>query len=433
MKERLYLGVGRACITPPIGTELYGYAPGVISTSVHDDLSVTALFFSFGEKRALLLSVTVASIQTELSDSIRARIESLYGIPRDACILHCTHTHSAPNLTGSVGWGEIDRGYYEEIFLPRLLSALGDAVRSPVRVRMGIATGQSLIGINRRELTEDNRVRLGQNPWGTFDPTMTVLSFINGEGKPIANVVHYGMHGTCAGKNLEISRDWSGVMTDALEKQSGAVTCFVNGSEGDVGPRLTNGETTGEGDVSYVDIHGAWAANDAVRIWKTIRAYREASLDFFEGTVALPLEKRIDYEAAKAGCKMYTDTVNLAGAKAHYYREQVRLYEEGYIDRSARTVSQTVVRIGDVAIVSTPFELFSEIGMRIARHSPIPHTLTLSNANGSEGYLVTQDQLCRGGYETDMFKHGYLQPYADDADWHMLTDTLKNIEKVKEE
>lgn len=433
MENVLYLGIGRENITPPIGTALYGYTPDVISSSVHDDLSVTALYFSCGEVRALLLSATVASIQTALADEIRERIEELYGIPRAACILHCTHTHSAPNLTGTVGWGDIDSVYYDSIFLPRLLHAVVEAVRAPIPVKMGVAAGESLIGVNRRELKADNTVVLGQNPWGPFDPTMTVLSFVDFGGKPIANVVHYGMHGTCAGKNYEISRDWSGVMIDELEKQSGAVTCFINGPEGDVGPRLTNGETTGCGDVSYVDIHGAWAANDAVRILKTIRAYKNVTLTVLDGTVELPLEGRIDYATAKAECEKHTETVNLAGAKAHYYREQVRLYEAGYIDQPVRTVPQSVVRIGDVAIVSTPFELFSEIGLRIARHSPIPYTLTLSNTNGSEGYLVTQDQLCRGGYETDMFKHGYLQPYADDADWHMLTDTLKNIEKLKED
>jgi hypothetical protein len=91
------------------------------------------------------------------------------------------------------------------------------------------------------------------------------------------------------------------------------------------------------------------------------------------------------------------------------------------------------VRIGDAAFVSAPFEQFSEIGMRVSVHSPIPYTLMLSNTNGSEGYLVTEDQICRGGYEVDMFKHGYLQPYADDADWHMIKESLKNIENIRED
>jgi hypothetical protein len=220
-------------------------------------------------------------------------------------------------------------------------------------------------------------------------------------------------------------------MIDMLERESGAVTCFFNGPEGDVGPRLSNKQTVG--DIRYVEEHGAWAGRDAIQIYRRIRTYAEVSMDCFSGTVSLPLDRRIGYEEAKRGCEEYRDTVNLAGAKAHYYRTQVRLYEEGYEDQPARIFPQTLVRIGDAAFVSSQFEQFSEIGMRVSVHSPIPHTLMLSNTNGSEGYLVTEDQICRGGYEVDMFKHGYLQPYADDADWHMIKESLKNIENIRED
>jgi hypothetical protein len=86
-------------------------------------------------------------------------------------------------------------------------------------------------------------------------------------------MVHYGMHGTCAGSNYEISRDWSGVMCDMLEKDSKAITAFVTGPEGDVGPRLSNGRTTGNRDITYVYEIGNKAALDAVKIYKSIRVY----------------------------------------------------------------------------------------------------------------------------------------------------------------
>ena len=42
MNHPLTLGVGRRVITPPVGSNLYGYRPDVISESVHDDLTATA-------------------------------------------------------------------------------------------------------------------------------------------------------------------------------------------------------------------------------------------------------------------------------------------------------------------------------------------------------------------------------------------------------
>ncbi len=50
-------------------------------------------------------------------------------------------------------------------------------------------------------------------------------------------------------------------MTDAVEKESGAITAFFNGPEGDVGPRLSNGRTVG--DLRHVHELGKMAAKDA--------------------------------------------------------------------------------------------------------------------------------------------------------------------------
>ena len=65
--------------------------------------------------------------------------------------------------------------------------------------------------------------------------------------------------------------------------------------------------------------------------------------------------------------------------------------------------------------------------MRVAKERPFPYTLSLSNTNGSEGYFVTEDQICRGGYEIDMFKTGYDQPYADNADLYLVNETLRTL------
>jgi hypothetical protein len=239
------------------------------------------------------------------------------------------------------------------------------------------------------------------------------------------------MHGTCAGRNHEISRDWAGVMVDDVERVSGAITAFFNGAEGDVGPRLTNGLTVGNCDITFAERHGAVAAADAVSIYNRTVAYHDAELSVFAGEVDIPLDKRIDYEVAKAEYEKFKEcTVNIKAQKSHYYKTPVELYENGYVDKKSRTVPQTIIRIGDVAFIAFPYELFSEIAMRIAVEKKVPYTLSLSNSNGCEGYFVTEDQICRGGYEIEMFKTGYIQPYANNADWHLVNQTLKNLDKL---
>jgi len=56
--------------------------------------------------------------------------------------------------------------------------------------------------------------------------------------------------------------------------------------------------------------------------------------------------------------------------------------------------------------------------------------LSLSNANGSEGYFITEDVKCRGGYEVTMFMYGQPQPYCDNADFELMKLTVEHIEEV---
>lgn len=429
--ESLYLGVAREIITPAIGGQLYGYRPDVFSNALADDLTVTAFYFRQGTNQALMLSVTVCLIQTELAQRILTSIEECCGIPKENCMLCATHTHSGPNTAGTTGWGDIDEAYCETLFIPAILTSVKNAAGNIQPVKMGTACGNSLVGINRRELDGNNQVILGQNPWGCFDPRMTVISFINSSGQPVANMIHYGAHGTAAGTNHEISRDWSGIMTDALEKQTGAITAFFNGPEGDVGPRITNGKTMG--DLSYVRELGSVAAQDAVKIYRNIRSYTCPRLAVSHKTVSIPLKKRIPLAQAQQMQEEYRGkTVNSAGMLQAYSQQVIASYQQGFTDAEAFETEQTVIALGDTIFAAFPFELFSEVGMRIQGAFRSRSVLSLSNTNGSEGYFITQDAICRGGYEVTMFLYGHLQPYEDHVDFHLMRETVSHIQTITE-
>ena len=57
--------------------------------------------------------------------------------------------------------------------------------------------------------------------------------------------------------------------------------------------------------------------------------------------------------------------------------------------------------------------------------------LPLTNANAYYAYFPTQSALSRGGYEVQMFQTKCLQEFVDDADYHLICGSLKNIEKVR--
>jgi hypothetical protein len=429
MSIYLEAGIGREIITPKVGGNLMGYRPDVISTSVHDDLTVSVAAFRYGDEQVLLLSVTVCIISNELADEIRTQLGKSCGLSPSRVILAATHTHSGPITISMSGWGDCDREYCDIILIPACIRASKKAQDSLQPVRMGIGETQSTVGVNRRELLRDGKVILGQNPWGVYDPRMTVLAFADTKGKPFFNIVHYGAHCTAAGMNVEITRDWAGVMIDRLEAESGAVTFFCNGAQGDVGPRLSNGKTTG--DICHVIEIGAEAALDAVGAWRAIKDYREAELAVAEGTISIPCAPLPPLDTVRQMLSQYKEppTVNLACAIYTTLKQIEALYAEGKTDTGDFAFFQTLFRIGPAVFIPFPFEIFSEITIRLRTYSKFRHTLSLSNTNGSYSYFPSQDQICRGGYEVEVFHWNRANRLPDDADTRIINENLKIMEK----
>ncbi|NLE13978.1 MAG: hypothetical protein GX628_09940 [Clostridiales bacterium] len=429
-------GAAREIITPPVGTALFGYAPDVISTSVHDDLTVTAAAFERGENRTILVSAALCELSDELADELREKIAAAAGIDFDEVIVCATHTHSGPTTVELTGWGPLNREYCDTILVPRAVKAGGDAWKSRIPAKMGIGTIESKVGINRRQITPKGEVILGQNPHGTFDPTMTILAFRGAEGnEPILNLVHYGCHGTAAGRNHEITRDWSGVMIDRLEAESGTMTVFFNGAIGDTGPRLTNGRTTGN--IQYVRELGAVAAQDAVTCWRTIYDYRtDVAVKTVSGDISLPYqplppESEVDEQIAwfRANHDV-NNLINLTGLKYDHLLRIKAHYESGAPAETAFTFRQTLAAIGPALFIPFPYEIFSAVTLRLREYSKFRHTLSLSCCNGAHAYFPSRDQIPLGGYEVMTSRAADVFNLTDDADNHIILQNLKLIESL---
>lgn len=425
-------GAGRADITPHVGTCLYGYAPDIRSVSVHDRLFVTVLALRQGGKSALLVNITAGDLQTELAGSLRSRLAGRFGIPASNVLLSVTHTHSAPNISGEPGWGGIDEAYIGEFLLSGLDSAAEQALAAMAECEVAVGTVRSEVGVNRRQVARDGAVFLGQNPWGPLDAVMTVASLRDRRThRGILNLIHYGCHGTAAGCNREITRDWPGVMTDCLERESGTVTAFWNGAMGDSGPRLANGKTTG--DIRYMEELGGVAASDAMRAWRSLGPYLPGKLDVFTGEMRLPYRPLPGAEKAERDFLPLEGTdpetlTNIERSRYDHLRALRDWYREGRVREEEALHRQfTAVSLGEIVLLPYPCEIFSEISMRLREYLPWRHVLVLSNTNGYEAYQPTRDQLCRGGYEVECFLNKGPETLADDTDQHLIDETLRIV------
>lgn len=428
--EQLLAGVGREDITPQVGTMLQGYMPARPSTSVHDRLHITVFAFEYAGVRSLLASADLCNLRDIALTDTLAALSQASGIPQTHCAVCCIHTHSGPHTS----W-ELDKrpNYVHDRLIPAAKKAAAAAVAALRPAVMGVGTVQSDVAVNRRQITEEGKIVLGQNPYGTYDPTMTVVAFREPDGTPIGNLIHYGCHNTASGKNEEITRDWCGVAIDRLEEQSGGITAFVNGCGGDCGPRLPNGKTTG--DLPMAMELGNRAAEDAVKAWRSIRSWQAADMHVLHGDIRMPLQKvgtveQVLEEAARLG-----DPQSLKGTVRSSYDRLMKRAEylrTGNSPPEYKLLPHTLIAVGPVVFLPIPFEPFSIITLRIKEGSPYPHTLCVGYGNGSLSYFPSMDQLVRGGYEVRMFRTFNLIPFADDSEQHYVKGSLELIRKLQQ-
>jgi neutral ceramidase len=423
----LKVGAGRADITPPVGTTLMGYAPRK-STNILDNLTATALMLEYGSIKTIILSITTTIIDDYETERIRTVVSNTFDIEPELITVCSCQIHSGPATQTCYGWDYRNEEYCEKILEPGIIKAVEVAIMNLTQVRVGVGTTYSQVGINRRQIMEDGSVSLGQNPWGAFDPTMTVIRFVNYHDKPIANIVHYGAHPTSIGSTGDITRDWPGIMIDKMEEVAGGITLFLNGAVGDVGPRLSNGRTTG--DLTQMIEVGNRAAFDAITAFRNINEFRELDLEIIKGDIFLPYRPFPSLKTAKENLKLAEENKkNIPGldkAEYFYWKLVIQEYEKGAI-LAGKTRNQTITRIGSIIMIPFSGEPFAEIVLRMREYSPYQHTLCLSTTNGSDGYYATRDSLHRGGYEVLVAKA--FSPYilAENIDDVLIKENLKLI------
>ncbi len=434
MKNQFKVGVAREVISPELGTLLQGYPRKRPAKKVFDDLTVSAIAFSKGDLLGIMISAEVLQVPAHSVNRIKDIVAKETGVDSKNISFSATHTHSGPSLESMPGWGDANDEYFDNIFIPQIIKASKGALENMTPAVMGVSTTESMAGVNRRQYTIKGGVALGQNPFGVYDKTMTVVAFKDLEGKPILNIVHYGCHPTSAGSAWYVTRDWPGVMIDSLEKHTGAITVYFNGAEGDVGPRVSNGRTGGDsnletGDSTMIDMIevGSLAALDATRAYKQIKEYTDVDFKLLKGVVSLPYKPLLTIEEIKARMAELGDPKKLHDSYVREYAnllEVLKIHEEQAEIQTALEYDQVMFAFNSTVFVPFPFEMFSSIALRLRQFSPYQNTLATGLTNGSYSYLPGQEDLVRGGYEVNMFRGG-IYKLKDDTDWTIVKENLR--------
>lgn len=427
--QSLQAGIARRDITPPLGTELFGYPTQRFATVVDDNLAATALVLQHENTRVALITLDLCIVDESEIAHIRAEISKETGIPPEAITIIATHTHSGPITVRAWGWGAKNQEYLDSI-RPLLVEAVAQALSTQSPVKIGIGVTQTQTGINRRGTDVNGNVGLSSYEFGVFDPDLTVMRF-ESENGTVASLVHLSAHPTARGKVPEISRDWPGVMVDRVEKVTGAPVLFINGSFGDVAPRSNVGGAVGDGAPASTEV-GLNAATDALRAWKSIKDFRESDLQTFTQNFSLPHAPLPSLEVTEGKVKEFAGCKNARGRDECEHRHWNAVRKAlGKPVQESRDWQQTLTRIGPLVVVPFAGEIFTEIAQRVKYHSPFEYTLCAGTTNGSHGYYVTRESRVRGGYEPWVAKAYGAYVLADNIDDVLVQKNVALLNELK--
>ena len=171
----LKAGVARVDLTPFHGVELTGWGYYIERRwrTVRDALHATALAADDGGRAVIVVALDLMVIDSGFTARTRERIRQATGVPDEAILLTCSHSHNAPSAGGLLGAGACDP-FYEDWASRQAATAavLAWECREPAVIRTG-ATQVDTLTFNRTRTA------------GVVDPTLSVACLQRPSGESI--------------------------------------------------------------------------------------------------------------------------------------------------------------------------------------------------------------------------------------------------------
>ncbi len=382
-------------ITPDTPQWLSGYGARQ-SDGVRDRLYHKIAAIDDGKTTIYFVSTDTCMMSPAYVDKVKQDIRQQLGIAPENIWWAATHTHSAPEI-GPPGapriymperYKQASQGesnpQYTEFAEAKLIEGLRMARQKLVPARLGFGIGFSTANIDRRAMDEDGKVTIGLNPDGPTDRQIGLIRLEGLDGKLIALLANYPIHGTDLGEqNLKITGDVPGVVDQYVESKLGAPVLFINGAEGNLAPIYSVYPDPVSG---HLDQFRVLLGDRILEANRGITAMTsDVTLGETEAVIETPLRSGLVWPADMD--------------------KYVRRTPEG---ATLVRIPVPFLEINHEAVLwGAPVELFCKIAVDVRSQSRFPYTFYFGILNGWLGYLPTADAVHHGGYEPE------TSPFSD--------------------
>lgn len=438
----LRFGTSVRDITPRYPVWAHGYSGRTRpSCGVLEPISLGCLAVGNGERAVLIVTVDMIGVRTDVCEELYALLERETGVGFPNIMISASHTHFAPALHATTfNDPEIAHVEPDPAFVRDVKTKLVEAARESLA---GVQPGQlervrvqaPAMLFNRRTRKADGLVHTSflypEDPtpytFSPVDPELTVLRVRQDHGISAA-LINFGCHPvtgcTEEDDNYKVSADYPYYIRETIAEKWHCPVFFTLGAAGDAVPINRRDDCRGR--------IGGVLGNMAILAERMCVADTSADLEAdaveVEAETILKTDPAVaaaEYEAARQAVLSIEDRGSDAYRQAAAtFQEKMtahvraRLYPE-----NKEQIKVQFVRIGSTVLVGLPFEVLSEISLKMKQHHP--EGVLVSCAGGYQGYLPLAYEYDRGGYEASESSTHFIPGTAD----RVLEVILQKLEK----
>lgn len=448
----LLVGAATVSITPEQPVALQGQMHVRISTGVESPCLATALAMESreGDKivdQAVLVSCDLTYIPRKLRNEVRRRIkERLADFTADKVVLSATHTHTAPVMEEGIydlpSEGIMQPAQYFDFLVGRLVDAVGQAWASRAKGSAGWGLGHAMVARNRLAVYADGHAQMyGPTNRADFarlegyeDHGVEVLFFWDQNEQLLATAVNVA----CPAQEVEgrrtVNADFWHPVREKLRERHGKSLHVLGwtGAAGDQSPHVMIRKAAEQRmqrlrNVSPLeDIAGrivvaweeAYAGARQERHSDPILAHRVEMIELPKRQVT-----REEMLAAKVKAESLAQKPSESWARRWHQTVIDRFEEQKPGD--VYTMELHVVRLGDVAIATNEFELYTDYGVQMKARSPALQTFLLQLAG--PGTYLPSDRAIAGGAYGSVIQSGQVGPEGGRV---LVEETIRTINSL---
>ena len=426
---QLMVGAATTSITPDKPVALAGQFHVRIARKVDNPVTANALALETrdGDKvldQAIMISCDLVSIRGTIQDDLRAKLGSrMPGFDLKKLVLNATHTHTAPEMTNGVHVIEGDDVMQPSEYVEFLVNRLADVAvaawdkRKPGGVSW--ALGHAVVGHNRRAVYADGTAQMygkASRPdflsfEGYEDHGVEILFFWDQDKNLTATAINVA----CPSQEVEglssVNADFWHDVRVALHERYGEDLCVLAwaGAAGDQSPHLQYRKAAEErmrklrglSRTQEIARRIVTAVDDVIELAKTeIRT----DVPLIHQVIDIELPRRMVTEKEVAETKAAIAAIKAKEKLNSGDQRRIRWHQraldryEVQNDDPVYPMELHVIRLGDVAVATNPFELFLDFGIRIKARSKATQTFLIQLAGTSGVYLAPKKAVEGGGY-----------------------------------